>query len=194
MGLTVEEALQQGVAAHEEGKIQDAERLYRAILKSQPEHPDANHNLGLIAISVGQVKAAIPLFKSALKVNPKIEQFWISYIDALIKEKQFDNAKQVLKQAKKHVVCGEKLNSLEAELSPKAQESNTVRVSPPQELLNSLLRHYQNGQFSVAETLAVSVTRDFPEHQFAWKVLGAVLGATGRKSEAIGANQTAVTL
>jgi hypothetical protein len=34
MELTVDQALQQGVAAHKEGKLQDAERLYRAILQS----------------------------------------------------------------------------------------------------------------------------------------------------------------
>ena len=32
MELTVDQALQNGVAAHKEGKLQDAERLYRAIL------------------------------------------------------------------------------------------------------------------------------------------------------------------
>ena len=121
MELTIEEALQQGVTAHTEGKLQDAERLYRAILQSQPEHPDANHNLGLIAVSVNKAGAALPLFKTALEANPKIEQFWLSYIDALIKEKQFENAKQVLEQAKKQGVDGDRLNSLETQLSPKSQ-------------------------------------------------------------------------
>ena len=101
MELTIEQALQQGVTAHKEGKLQDAERLYRAILQSQPAHPDANHNLGVLAVSVNKVDAALPVFKAALKANPKIEQFWLSYIDALIKEKQFENAKQVIDQAKK---------------------------------------------------------------------------------------------
>tara|TARA_Y100000814_G_C12206583_1_gene359836 strand:- start:251 stop:382 length:132 start_codon:yes stop_codon:yes gene_type:complete len=41
MELTIEQALQQGVTAHKEGKHRYAERLYRAILKSQPLHPDA---------------------------------------------------------------------------------------------------------------------------------------------------------
>ena len=107
MELTVDQALQQGVAAHKEGKVQDAERLYRAILQSQPLHPDANHNLGVLAVSVNKADAALPLFKTALKANPKIEQFWLSYIDALIKEKQFDNAKGVLEQARKQGVAGE---------------------------------------------------------------------------------------
>ena len=38
MELTIERALQQGVAAHKEGRFQEAERLYRAILQSQPAH------------------------------------------------------------------------------------------------------------------------------------------------------------
>ena len=62
MELTIDQALQQGVAAHNEGKLQDAERLYRAILQAQPKHPDANHNLGVLAVAVGNPLGAIPLF------------------------------------------------------------------------------------------------------------------------------------
>ena len=58
MELTIEQALQRGVAAHKEGKLQDAERLYQAVLQSQPRHPDANHNLGLIAVSRGKTDTA----------------------------------------------------------------------------------------------------------------------------------------
>ena len=69
-----------------------------------------------------------------------------------------------------------------------------MKKSRMQALLNSLLEHYQNGRLEDAEKLAVSITQDFPEHQFAWKVLGAVFGAMGKKSEAVDANQTAVAL
>ena len=109
MELTTEQALQKGVAAHREGKLQDAERLYRAILQSQPAHPDANHNLGVIAISVNKADAALPLFKTALEANPKIEQFWLSYIDALIKTEKFDDARRVLSDAQQAGVTAAKL-------------------------------------------------------------------------------------
>jgi Flp pilus assembly protein TadD/2-polyprenyl-3-methyl-5-hydroxy-6-metoxy-1,4-benzoquinol methylase len=121
MELTIEQALQQGVAAHKEGKLQDAERLYRAILQSQPLHPDANHNLGVIAVSVNQTDVALPLFKTALDGNPKVEQFWLSYIDALIKEKQFDNARAVLEQAKNKGVARDKVNAIEAHITTATQ-------------------------------------------------------------------------
>ena len=55
MELTIEQVLQQGITAHAEGKLQEAERLYSTILQSQPAHPDANHNLGVIAVSVDKV-------------------------------------------------------------------------------------------------------------------------------------------
>ena len=117
MELTIEQALQQGVAAHKEGKLEEAERLYRAILQSKPLHPDANHNLGVVAVSVNKADLALPLFKAALEANPKVEQFWLSYINALIKEKQFDNAKQVLEQGKNQGVVGEKVDALEEHLT-----------------------------------------------------------------------------
>ena len=194
MELTIEQALQQGVTAHKEGKLQDAERLYRAILQSQPLHPDANHNLGVLAVSVNKADAALPLFKIALEANPKIEQFWLNYIDALIKEKQFDNAKAVLEQAKQQGVDADRLNSLEAQLSPKTQIENVNSASPSQQQLSNLLEHYQAGRLDDAEKLATFISQEFPKHQFAWKVLGAVLEAKGKKSEAVKANQTAVAL
>ena len=194
MEVTIKQALQQGVTAQKEGKLQDAERLYRAILQSQPKHPDANHNLGVIAISVNQPAAALPLFKIALEANSKTEQFWLSYIDALIKAKQLVNAKQVLEQAKKQGIGEYKLNTLEAQLSSEIQIQNVNSAKPPQKQLSRLLACYQTGQYDDAEKLAMSITQEFPTHEFGWKVLGAVLKQTGRISESLPAMQKAAQL
>jgi len=79
-------------------------------------------------------------------------------------------------------------------MQKKATKQNLKANNPTQQQISNLLEHYQNGRFSDAEKLAVHITQDFPKHQFAWKVLGAVLRATGRKSEAVDANQKAVAL
>ena len=194
MKLTIEQALQQGIEAHQDGKLQDAERLYRAILQSQPLHPDANHNLAVLAISVNKAGAALPLFKTALEANPKIEQFWLSYIDALIKEQQFEAAKRVLAQAKEQFVTGEQFNALEAQLASTNRQGAVRNANPSQQQLNILLESYRAGRLSDAEKLALSFTQEFPKHPFGWKVLGALLGQTGRKCEALEANQIAVAL
>ena len=134
MELTIEQALQQGVAAHKEGKLQEAERLYRAILQSQPKHADANHSWGVMAVSFNKADLALPLLKTALEANPKIEQFWLSYIDALIKEKQFENAKQVFEQAKKQGVAEDKLDVLETQLIPTVQVNEAKLAAHNQSL------------------------------------------------------------
>ncbi len=194
MELTIEQALYQGVSAHREGKLQDAERFYKAILQSQPTHPDANHNLGILAMSVGKTDIALTLFKTALDANREAEQFWLSYIDALCRDHQFDNALQALEQARQHGVVSEKLNALKINISLKSQESKTEQLGPTQEQLGILLDHYQTGRFNDAEVVARSISKDFPNHPLSWKVLGAVLGATGRTSEAVYANQATVAL
>jgi len=194
MELTIEQALQQGVAAHKKGQVEEAERLYKAILNSQPAQPDANHNLGVLLVSINKTEAALPLFKVAVETNSKVDQFWLSYIDALIKAKQVENAKQVLEQAKNQGVAGDKLDILKTQLNSLNTTGNVYSANPPQKLLSRLLEHYQSGRLGDAEILALSITRDFPNHNFSWMILAAVFKAIGRNTEALNANQTAVEL
>ena len=65
-------ALEQAVAHHGQGRLQEAERLYRSILQILPNHPDANPNLGILAVQSKQPAAALPYFKR----KPKKERPW----------------------------------------------------------------------------------------------------------------------
>ena len=189
MELTVDQALQQAIAAHKEGKLQDAERLYRAILQAQPNHPDANHNLGVWAVAVGRPLEAIPLFKLALETNSQREQFWLSYIDALIKVERLDEAKRVLVEGERSGVSLDKLDVLNQRLSGRLSGAE-----PPQDQLNHLLEHYKAGKLEKAEEFAKLLTQHFPKHPFGWKVLGAVYQQTGRLDESLPAKQKSVEL
>ena len=151
MELTVDQALQQGIAAHKDGKLQDAERIYRAILQAQPNHPDANHNLGVLAVTVGKPLEAVPLFKLALDANPEIEQFWLSYIDALIKDKQHDVAVQVLEDAKKQGLISDKLKVFEVQLV------SQLKITNLQKKLDTLLENYRTGSYEHTAMLAKSI-------------------------------------
>ena len=116
MELSVDQALQKGIKAHKAGKVQEADRYYTAILKTNPGHPDANHNMGVLAVGVGKVEAALPFFKTALEANPKIAQFWLSFIDALIKLDRITDAKFLFEQAKKTGATGEGFDRVERKL------------------------------------------------------------------------------
>ena len=181
--------LQQGVSAHNVGNLQEAERLYRAILQAQPKHPEANHNLGLILVSMNQPEVARQLFKSAIGGNPNIEQFWLSYIDVLITERQFEETKRALKKAKKKGVTKEKLKALAQKLALSRE-----RKAPSQTQMKELMNHYQNGRHGNAEKLALVITHDFPKHQFGWKILGLLFAQTEKLFEALDANQKSVQL
>jgi tetratricopeptide (TPR) repeat protein len=126
MELTIDQALQKAVQDHKAGRLQDADNLYRAILQAQPNHPAANHNLGVMAVSLNKTGAALPLFKIALEANPNQGQFWLSYVDALIKEKQFDKAREVLEQGKKRGLAGKKVDLLEAQLKTNYLTANAL--------------------------------------------------------------------
>ena len=74
------------------------------------------------------------------------------------------------------------------------EPENISHFSPPKKLLTSLLEHYQNRQYIEAEKLALSITKEYPKHQFGWKVLGAVLKLTGKVNESLAASQKSVDL
>jgi len=80
--MTINEALSEAIEKHKAGKLQEAEGLYRAILSVNENHPDANHNLGVLALSVGAVEASIPFFQKATLINPNVEQYHKSLQEA----------------------------------------------------------------------------------------------------------------
>ncbi len=223
MQVTIKYALKQGAIAHKEGKLQDAKRIYRAILQVQPLHADANYRLGVLEASDSKIDVALPLFKLALEAGPEVEQYWLSYLDALIKKQQFDVAKETLDLAKTQGVIQKKLNAFEEQLGTVEKVTGSVPVAGKERLsffetcitpvenkkaqqklskdinlseieVANFIELYQIGRYDDAEKLALSITKTFPEHSFGWKALGAVLGQKGRKSEALNAVQTAVTL
>jgi len=114
--LTIDQALQHAVDAHKAGQLQKAHRLYAAILKVQPKHPDANHNTGLLTVGFGKIELALPFFKTALEANPSIAQFWYSHIVALIKLERLIDAKALLNQAKGKGIKGADFDQLEQKL------------------------------------------------------------------------------
>ena len=59
------------------------------------------YNLGVLAVGLGQAENAMKYFKAALEANPNIPQFWLSYIDALVKTDNPLDAKKVYNQAVK---------------------------------------------------------------------------------------------
>ena len=54
MELNIEQLMQQGLSAHQAGKLQEAEHYYKTILQTQSTDPHANHNLGVLYVSINK--------------------------------------------------------------------------------------------------------------------------------------------
>ena len=169
MELTVDETLKKGVDAHKAGQIQEAERLYTAILEVQPKHPDANHNMGVLAVGVGKVLESLPFFKTALETNSSIDQFWLSYITALIKLGRLGDANDLFDQAKGKGANGVAFDQLEQQLA----ESTPSLQDPPTDQLQSLINLYTQGQLQQALSRATKMMESFPSSVVLYNVAGA---------------------
>jgi len=200
VSLTVEDALKRALTHHQAGQFQDAERLYQAILQAQPDHPAANHNVGILALQFKQPVAGLPYFKKALEANPNEAQYWFSYIDALILAGQSEAAHNVLLQGQQRGLKGDAIALLTNRLKgtpPVSSVDISSQQAPDQPLqqeLNTLISLFQTNQYAETEQLARQLTIRFPLHGFGWKILGAVHGQLGRHTEALAPMRQAVTL
>lgn len=205
MELTIDQALQRAVSAHKEGRLQEAGQLYVAILQAKPDHPDANHNLGLLFIAEENLQEALTRFRNALEANAAVEQFWVSYVDCLIAADKFADATDALADAKHAGISTEQLMSLEQTLQAKTRSSDLLKArqvdveglearGPSQKKIEFLFEYYRSDQLEEFEKLATTMTKEYPNHQIGWKALGAALRQTGRVIESIEPLKRAVNL
>lgn len=62
---------QQAVAAHNQGRMRDAERLYQAVLAADARHADALLRLGMLRLDQRRLADAEPLFRRAAKADKR---------------------------------------------------------------------------------------------------------------------------
>jgi protein O-GlcNAc transferase len=59
----------QGLACHQQGRLPEAERLYNAALRSEPDHFEAMHMLGVIALQTGNFERGVEIIRKAISLN-----------------------------------------------------------------------------------------------------------------------------
>src|SRR6267154_6696550 len=62
--------LERAVALHQADRIAEAGEIYEKIIAQVPNHFDATHLLGVIALQEGRLDQAQALIASALRINP----------------------------------------------------------------------------------------------------------------------------
>lgn len=190
--LPLNVTLQRAVAHHKAGRLQEAERLYRAILQVQPSHPDANHNLGVLAGQAGNLVAGLPFLKIALAINPSQGQYALSYADALLATGQPKEALSILQRAMQRGLNTAGARSLRKKIEGAIRNSPAQGKMPTQAEMNQLVALFHAGRFAELENQVRVLVEQYPNSGPSWNLLGISLQAQGK--EALSAIQKAVEL
>lgn len=157
--MTIEAELQQAITHHRANQIAQAEQLYRSILSSEPEHPDANHNFGVLALQKGHLDEGLSYLHAAVSAAPQRRNFWVSYVDVLTMSGRHDEARRASETARQHgfvIGTGAGRDAAPAAAPEGASELATLTAQD---------RHDE------AEALARQLVDANPDHALAWKTL-----------------------
>jgi Flp pilus assembly protein TadD len=98
--FNIGQAMNEAIAAHGQGRLRDAEKIYARVLKVAPNNFDALNLLGTVRAQQGHIGEAHRLFSAAVKANPLAPQGWSNLGQALHALKRNGEALECLDKAR----------------------------------------------------------------------------------------------
>jgi tetratricopeptide (TPR) repeat protein len=80
---SINETLQLALEHHRQGRLAEAEGLYRQVLQADPRNADALHLMGVLATRVGKYELAVNFISHAIRLQGKHPAFHVNLSDAL---------------------------------------------------------------------------------------------------------------
>jgi tetratricopeptide (TPR) repeat protein len=200
-----EERYSLAVRCHSAGRLDEAERLYREILESNPCHGDSLHLLGVLALNAGKFNAALELIGKALEIAPHHVAARLSWGNALLRAGRVAEAASAYERvlelapelAEGHFNLGNALQRL-------GRLEEAVRAyHRASQLRPDYARAYNNlgntlralGRWEEAlETYDQAISRRTAGFEAALENKALLLKALGRRCEALQATQIALQL
>jgi protein O-GlcNAc transferase len=93
------ELAEQAMRLHEEGRLAQAEALYRQVLTTDPDHFDAQHLLGMLCLQQGRTQEALALVTGALEARPDDPHTLSTYGAVLHKLGRYEEAVAIYDKA-----------------------------------------------------------------------------------------------
>lgn len=205
VAAAIQEAFDAAVTHYKAGQFEVAEELYRAILQLDPQHPNANYNLGLLAVQLNRAQDAANFFKAALMAAPQEEKFWLSYLEVLVSAGDQEAAQQTLALSRKHgmTLHGHVIDRLQSPAPPvglsaaRAAQNPVVQKSslqPTSAELNALQQAFLAKDFQTLERLGQAAVAAYPDATPGWKALSLAYFNTNRADLALTPTQRLVEL
>jgi len=161
---------EQGLAAHQQGALDQARALYERVLKWHPNHFDAVHMLGLVAYQQGQLDRAALLIAKALGIDPDAASAHNNYANVLQDQRKLISALASYDRA--------------ISLDPQYAEAHNNRGD-----LLQVMGRVPDALLSYARALEIS-----PRYAAAFYNQGNALGRLGRWREAVDSYDQALSI
>lgn len=163
----LQEVLDLAIEQQNAGELAMAEQLYREVLKVQPDHAEANHHLAVIETHTERLTQAIPRFELAIAAQPSNEQYWVSYVDALMLVGNVDKAVKTLEIGQQFGLSAATAQQLAAEfvaqLETQPPQDNAVSTEQARPLLATLVPAYKHA--FIPQLLVSLATQSYPTGQ-----------------------------
>jgi tetratricopeptide (TPR) repeat protein len=157
----VRDLIERGLEHHRAGRLLESKTLYEQALAIQPEHPDALHLSGLVALQGGDAERAIDLIQRAIEVQPNNPGFHANLAQAFLAGRRIADALAAFRRA--------------AALDPRA----------PQFAVGAASCLAMQGSLAQAERELRNLTQRYPGYALAWYNLGNAVQEQGRHEESL---------
>jgi tetratricopeptide (TPR) repeat protein len=166
----IAKAIEAGVALHQRGMVDDAERLYAGILKLAPKHFDAMHLLGVVHQQRGDCEKALSLIGAALELDNASADAHNNHGRVLLQLKRYEEA----------LISIERALALIPDHAQALINRAAIRIEQ---------RHFADALVDVKRVL----DRDSNNFE-AWTKCGNILAALGETGKSIEAYDKAITI
>ena len=198
----MQQVFDRAFAAHRDGRLDDAERDYRATLDGNPSHVDALHLLGVLRHQQGQHAEAAALVRRAVNLRPEDAALQLNLGNALKALGQIDDAIEQFRNAltlapsfpMAHYNLGNAYASVGRHEDAADSFAKSLRLQPDDASSHNNLGNALHALGRHAEAIA-SFRRALelrPGHAGALNNMGMSLNALGRADEAIPCFQAAL--
>ncbi len=200
----MKDALSEARTLHSAGRLDEAERRYRDVLRTSPAHPGALHLLGVIAYQRHDHESAIALCRQAIAADPRYTEAYRALAEALLAQGKSGEAEAEIRravamapaQAPLHFSLGTALWRQGRLQDAVAAYSEAVRLKPDmrEAYLNLGVVTQEADKVDDAIGIFQTVVGRWPDYVTAHLNLGVALQRQRRYPEAIAAYKTALRL
>ena len=204
MKLDINQKFKQAISAHQEGELEEAERLYREILEVQPSNLDVNNNLGVILEHYGKLEEAEKFYKKAIELKPDYAEAYSNLSVILNKLNKFDEAIVSCQKAiefnpslaQAYSNLGNAFLKLNRPEDAIVNYNKTIELKPDyvETLYNLGITLQKLGRLSEAESSYKRAIELKPDYTEAYNNLGIILYELGRLEESILSYRKAIEL